>query len=73
MMTQAKLYKALYELKDMEGIAKECERYGMLMARVDYQPDGADTVFIYSLKGYCIEFTKKHGEVTELGWKGPQI
>lgn len=73
MMSQAKLTKALRELKDIEGIARECERYGTLMARIDYQSDGADTVFIYSLKGYCIEFTKKHGEVTELGWKNHKV
>lgn len=63
MMNIESFSKALRQCEKQEEIAKECQRYGMLCSRIDFLPDGAETVFTYSRYGYRIEITKSFGEI----------
>lgn len=64
MMSIEKFGKSIVEVKkNLEEIAKDCQKYGMLCSRIDYLPDGEETVFIYSHYGCRIEITKSFGEV----------
>lgn len=63
MMNIESFAKTLRESKNREEIATECQRYGMLCSRIDYLPDGAETVLTYSRYGYRVEITKSFGEI----------
>lgn len=72
MMSIETFDRTLRESKNIEEIAKDCQRYGMLCSRIDHDPDGGDTEFTYSRYGYRVVVTKSYGIVTGIKyqWEG---
>lgn len=68
MMNVERFAEALRDHCSMESVAKECQKYGMLCSRIDHDPDGGDTEFVYTHHGYKVRISKSYGRVTTIVW-----
>ena len=68
MLNAERFTRALKDNSMLEVVAKECQKYGMLCSRIDHDPDGGDTEFIYTHYGYSIRISKSYGRVALITW-----